>query len=712
MKKLDEFIEKLESNKTTPNERREFVNSLTKNEFVYFLKQDIDIKKILDIRSDLFEENIYQTEKLIKKFTISELKNILHQIKPEYVTIKNLFIEHLIRKIHNTTIELDVNKIINFKHRVETNKMTHEDIRTFLLKMKKEEFSVLITIDKQETDNELESISESDKIIDEMYEYQAEIIAEILEEYTEEEMVKLIPFLNKASTRIRAMFFKCFNENKANEVFLKNPKKYSKDIFSYIVTPTQNKEKDEMIVSILSNPKLYSLYENHELQYLRTLISNKEIIIDETSNIINTTEEEITQEAAKYIANLKCRIKNSISRGIQKKMSSQKLYELLNEVNKGLQNIQEEELTHEEFIKLTEMPLDKTILFLKNCINLTEDQKKQILENLYKNIPYNDINNNELYMKIMTKYTKIVSTNNKETKEYFDYIYPDILEMSYNKSFFDSMLINYARNNFNEISEKYMNIFLSQLIEKINTELKLNIKKEFYLGKAIIFDTNQIRIIKYNEIENKISININYNDEKRTNKLPKQKAINMVKVIENIFYEFRIIYQKTKPKDIGNIKDLYFLLDNLIQNELNQDKKNIVDNNTYNKIDAKLYSIASTLSLLNVNPELKNKYWNLVKQETLELSKKRKNSKLKENKSLTEIYNEILGGIKTKELIYEYPMLEIITDEGFILNDSELKERYKAVKSSLKEEKNEETYKRGEKILNFLEEYLYKIYNQ
>ena len=79
MKKLDEFIEKLESNKTTHNERREFVNSLTKNEFVYFLKQDIDIKKILDIRSDLFEENIYQTEKLIKKFTISELKNILHQ---------------------------------------------------------------------------------------------------------------------------------------------------------------------------------------------------------------------------------------------------------------------------------------------------------------------------------------------------------------------------------------------------------------------------------------------------------------------------------------------------------------------------------------------------------------------------------------------------------------------------------------------------------
>ena len=40
MQRINEFIEKLEANKTTPNERRGFISSLTKKEFIYFLKQD------------------------------------------------------------------------------------------------------------------------------------------------------------------------------------------------------------------------------------------------------------------------------------------------------------------------------------------------------------------------------------------------------------------------------------------------------------------------------------------------------------------------------------------------------------------------------------------------------------------------------------------------------------------------------------------------
>ena len=77
MQRIDEFIEKLEANQTTPNERRGFIGSLTKKEFIYFLKKDFskDTKmtelmnsifhdgfnydsnhRSIDTRNDLFEE--------------------------------------------------------------------------------------------------------------------------------------------------------------------------------------------------------------------------------------------------------------------------------------------------------------------------------------------------------------------------------------------------------------------------------------------------------------------------------------------------------------------------------------------------------------------------------------------------------------------------------------------------------------------------------
>lgn len=733
MQRINEFIEKLEANKTTPNERRGFISSLTKKEFIYFLKQDFssNTQRSIDIRSDLFEEYINQTKQIISEFTLSELKDILHKIKPQYITIKNLFIEHLISIIHESEEEIDIKRIVEFKHRVANGTITYEDIRTTLLKMKKEEFSILITLDRQEITPELDSISTYDKKLDEMYEYQAEIIAEILEEYTEDEMIDLIPFLNDSSSRIRTMFFKCFNERIANEIFLTNAPKYSKDIFSYIVTPTQNNEKDEMIISILSNPKLYSLYSNHELQYLRTLISNKETILDENSNIINTTEEEIKKEAAKYIANLRCRIKQSISKGILKKLSAKKLHDLLNEVNKGLLNIGEEEISFKEFISLMEMPLDKAVLFLKSCIELTEEEKKEILSTLYKDNEYNKLSINEAANRVSNKYMKIAEKMDTKNNEDFSFIYCDLLEKNYNKQFFDNLLKNFAKLGFITIPADCMNIFLSQLIDKTSNELGIEVQKEFYVGKSFVFGSDKrVTIGNYSSNDNKITINTNAYIEVEENKedTPKRKKIrsfmNRIAMIEAVFHELRHAYQFKIMKRVGTVRDLYFLLDDLLHSI--PLFGNIYYTNNYEddskELDAQLYSLISTASLLRVDPAIKDIYWQSFSEDAKELSRKRKAPQLRkkwsyqkdsEKTSLIDLVNELLGGPRLDSLAEEYPMLAIISDEGYILNEDKLIERYMAIELSLKEDNlDDKSYEEGHEILRFLGEYLAKIHNK
>ena len=733
MQRINEFIEQLEANKTTPNERRGFISSLTKKEFIYFLKQDFssNTQRSIDIRSDLFEEYINQTKQIISEFTLSELKDILHKIKPQYITIKNLFIEHLINIIHESEEEIDIKRIVEFKHRVANGTITYEDIRTTLLKMKKEEFSILITLDRQEITPELDSISTYDKKLDEMYEYQAEIIAEILEEYTEDEMIDLIPFLNDSSSRIRTMFFKCFNERIANEIFLTNAPKYSKDIFSYIVTPTQNNEKDEMIISILSNPKLYSLYSNHELQYLRTLISNKETILDENSNIINTTEEEIKKEAAKYIANLRCRIKQSISRGILKKLSAKKLHDLLNEVNKGLLNIGEEEISFKEFISLMEMPLDKAVLFLKSCIELTEEEKKEILSTLYKDNEYNKCSINEAANRVSNKYMKIAEKMDTKNNEDFSFIYCDLLEKNYNKQFFDNLLKNFAKLGFITIPADCMNIFLSQLIDKTSNELGIEVQKEFYVGKSFVFGSDKrVTIGNYSSNDNKITINTNAYIEVEENKedTPKRKKIrsfmNRIAMIEAVFHELRHAYQFKIMKRVGTVRDLYFLLDDLLHSI--PLFGNIYYTNNYEddskELDAQLYSLISTASLLRVDPAIKDIYWQSFSQDAKELSRKRKAPQLRkkwsyqkdsEKTSLIDLVNELLGGPRLESLAEDYPMLAIISDEGYILNEDKLIERYMAIELSLKEDNlDDKSYEEGHEILRFLGEYLDKIHNK
>ena len=86
------------------------------------------------------------------------------------------------------------------------------------------------------------------------------------------------------------------------------------------------------------------------------------------------------------------------------------------------------------------MPIDKAILFLKNCINLVEEDKKQILNEIYIDNEYSSFSINEAVTKVLAKYMKIVTLNDVDIDSNFDFIYQDLLEMTYNQSFFENML--------------------------------------------------------------------------------------------------------------------------------------------------------------------------------------------------------------------------------------------------------------------------------
>ena len=193
-------------------------------------------------------------------------------------------------------------------------------------------------------------------------------------------------------------------------------------------------------------------------------------------------------------------------------------------------------------------------------------------------------------------------------------------------------------------------------------------------------------------------------------------------MIKTIFHELRHAYQNEKIKEIGTVRDLYFLLDQLIHHNSGLGKI-YYDNNYENdsrEIDADLYGLVATASLLRVEPEVKKLYWKVFSSEAKEIAKRRKAPQLrksllhsfeKEQQTLPEMCNELLGGYRLNKLAEEYPMLEIISDEGYILNEEDLIERYQAVEQALKEELDEETYEEGIAILKVLEEYLNKVHN-
>lgn len=753
MTKIDEFISKLEDNKTTPKERKEFIESLNKRDFISFLKKDFSkdtfLKTMFDLfgeslpvsdevdnqsvdtRSDLFEEYLDQTQALIRKFNIEEIKKALRDIKPEYVTIKNLFLEHLVQLIHNTKEPIDIKRLVEFKTRIEKRQITPEDIRTTLLRMPKEEFSFFICIDNQETNSYLRTISNQSIELDNMYEYQAEIIAEIIEDYTEDEIIELIPVLNDSSKKIRNMFFKCLNEKKASEIFLTNAPKYSNDIYNYIMSPALSEERDKLIVRILSDVNLYSLFSESELYFLRTNLSNGEHILDESSNIINTYEVDLCNEAIKYIANIRGRDKKSIKNGILKKLSAKKIHHLLIEANKGLVNIGEKEISIKEFLFLIEMPVDKAILFLKECTELTEEEKKALLNELYKDNEYSKLSISEARNKIINKYAKLVVNNKTYLSSDFAYCYKDILELDYNKGFLDDMIKKYSQNMFVTVSLECMNIFLAQIIEREKTLYDIELEKEFYVGRTYTNErpNQNVKLGGYTASDKTISINTNAYSElaKSFDDTSKDTVIKIflqkVSMIETVFHELRHSYQNERMQEIGSMRDFYFMLDELLH------KESYLSTTYYNanydvdsrETDANLYAKVATCSLFKSNPIVKNIYWKVFGKDAHKLAKQRKSPQLRKKWSFEQeqttiinmFFNE-MSPIAIKRLSEEYPMLALITDEGYQLSEEELVERYMAVETALRENniENKEDYEVGESILKFLKTYLEKVHNK
>ena len=273
---------------------------------------------------------------------------------------------------------------------------------------------------------------------------------------------------------------------------------------------------------------------------------------------------------------------------------------------------------------------------------------------------------------------------------------------------------------------------ISQLIEKINDELGLQVEKEFYIGQSFNFEREDKRVTigTYSSDDNKITLNTNAYIEVAENKQdsPRRKKVrkfmNRIAMIEAVLHELRHAYQFKIMKEIGKVRDLYFLLDDLLhsiplfwsiyyKNNYEDDSK---------EIDAELYSLVATASLLRVDSSLKDLYWNAFTDDARKLAKKRKAPQLRrkwsyqsesEKESLIDLTNELLGGSRLESLANEYPMLAIISDEGYILGEESLIERYMAIEQSLRDDQQDDkSYEQGQRILSFLGEYLAKIHNK
>ena len=166
------------------------------------------------------------------------------------------------------------------------------------------------------------------------------------------------------------------------------------------------------------------------------------------------------------------------------------------------------------------------------------------------------------------------------------------------------------------------------------------------------------------------------------------------------------------------------MLDQLIHHHSNFGKEYYDSNYTDDsrEIDAELYAIISTAALLRKAPDLKRAYWSVNSKEARSLAKKRKAPQLRkenpyypneEKQSLVDVFEKEMGRYSIKKLAETYPMLSAISDDGYMLSEEQLVERYMAVEEALRnEELDNETFVEGQRILRFLGEYLDKIHNK
>jgi predicted CopG family antitoxin len=220
-----------------------------------------------------------------------------------------------------------------------------------------------------------------------------------------------------------------------------------------------------------------------------------------------------------------------------------------------------------------------------------------------------------------------------------------------------------------------MNLFFSQLMEKTKEELGLDIQTEFYTGRSITNNgpNHNVCLGTYLPTTKTISINTNAYSEldnqkgQTINDEIVTKFFNKVSMIQTIFHELRHTYQNEKIKKIGQVSDLYFLLDNLLHHKAYAGDSYYASNyfDDSREVDANLYGIVATASLLRAQPEVKKIYWEVFNSDAKLLAKKRKSPQLRKKSSyqipfekitIIEIFNEILGGEKAEELAEEYDL--------------------------------------------------------
>lgn len=740
MKKVEEFIELLENQTISKEECDNFLQSLSKEEFIYFLKKDFTInerkKKFMfelfgssinedfakndsiNKRLNLFAESPEIIHKLIQQFSKEEIKQLLPQIQLEYTQIKEMFIKYFVQQVHNNYENFDENKTVVFLEKLKEEEYSVNDIPIYLSQMTKPEFSFFLCLDKTFSN----------------IKYFQKTIKEIISQYNDGEIVEIIPFINDVHADIKKELFKKLSANNAYNIFISNPYKYKNEIICYLVNLPSSPAKDQIITNILTQNSLYSFFDENEINILHSQIEDKEVILDENSNIINTYQKDIKEAAFNFIKNIRTNDKPNIKRGILKKLSAKSLHSILNEVNKSLVNSQIEPISYKEFIHSFSMPLSKTILFLNECSELTEVEKKQILNELFKENNYQNLSIKEIYNSIIGKSIDIVLQNNIHNDEELFYCYQDILELEYIPEFYNKMAEKFVGSVFYKVTPESINIFLSQIVEKFIKENNLNIKKDFYVGPTFS-DTNSEQEVQsggYNLLTKTIQINtnvlteINKKEEEVESIYDPQVTsfVNKSLIFETTFHELRHAYQDKTLKTIGGIRDFYFMLDQLIHQHAPAGIYLYHTNYEYDirELDAQLYAKIALASLLKYAPAWKKMFLEVKAEEIKSLAAQRRAPQLRkrfpfetdeERIDLLELFRQEMEPSKVEELAEEYPMLHLITEDGYLFHEEQLLEKYQDIEATLNTLSPEtEEYEIAKKSYALIGMILNRIYNK
>ncbi len=269
-------------------------------------------------------------------------------------------------------------KIKEFLDNVKAKLLSETEIRSFLLSLNKKDFLSMIS---SSNDNDPQGMPDID--IENMTQNHVTIISEIIGDLTLNDKKEALLNISNDFYTIEQLIFKSLPIKDATEVFISNPLKYKDDITNYIETPRQSNEKDHLIATILSDENLYKLFSEEERLIFKSLISNNLIILERQYNLCNVTYDDLKNALARYLANIDYHQSKTINQGIHEKISSKNIYQIFIEVNKGLKRIDSPTLGEEDIISKLELPFEKSVIFLEQCLNLTDEEIASLLLKYY-----------------------------------------------------------------------------------------------------------------------------------------------------------------------------------------------------------------------------------------------------------------------------------------------------------------------------------------